>query len=323
MITGKTIFITGGAGFIGSTLAGRLADDNDVILYDSLARNALRGSSTEGHKNLKLIQGDVVDRQAIEAAIKTHDPTHVVHCAAVAGIDTVVKSPVTTLEVNILGTLNTLRAATESKRIERVVTFSTSEVFGPQAFNSSERSNAVIGAVGEARWVYAVSKLSCEHFALAYHTEHGLPCVVLRPFNVYGPGQVGEGALSIFVQRAIRNQDLEIHGTGTQIRAWCYIDDMVDALLVTLENPAAIGQTFNIGNSRAVTTVYGLANTIVRTLDATSSIVFTNREYADIELRIPDVRKASEILAFTASVDLEDGILRTAEFYLQRDLVKP
>jgi UDP-glucose 4-epimerase len=172
-----------------------------------------------------------------------------------------------------------------------------------------------VGKVGVARWSYAVSKLSGEHLAIAYHKELGLPTTVLRPFNVYGPGQVGEGALSIFIQRALKGADLEIHGDGTQIRAWCYIEDMVRAVLLALEHPNAIGETFNIGNQRAVITVYGLANTVIRVLGSSSQVRFVRRDYADIELRIPMVRKALALLGFEARIDLEEGITLTAKQY--------
>jgi len=202
--------------------------------------------------------------------------------------------------------------------VERVVCFSTSEVFGQHAFRSQETDKTVMGQVGEARWTYAVSKLAEEHLAIAYCQELGLPTTVVRPFNVYGPGQVGEGAIRIFVERAIKNQDIEVHGDGTQIRAWCYVDDMVEGTLLAMTHPAAIGESFNIGNQRAVVTIYGLANTVVRVLNSKSKIVFTRKDYVDVELRIPAVRKAQELLGFEALVDLEDGVLRTAEFYLRQ-----
>src|SRR5207247_54300 len=107
---------------------------------------------------------------------------------------------------------------------------------------------------------------------IAYHQEKKLACTVVRPFNIYGPGQVGEGALRTFVQRAIRNEPIEIHGDGTQIRAWCYVDDMVDGVLLALHHPKAVGESFNIGNQRAVTTIYGLANTVIRVLESKSEI---------------------------------------------------
>lgn len=165
-------------------------------------------------------------------------------------------------------------------------------------------------------WTYGVSKLAEEHLAIAYHQEKKLPTVVVRPFNVYGPGQVGEGALRSFILRAIRDEPIEIHGDGTQIRAWCYVDDMVDGVLLAMRHPKAIGESFNIGNQRAITTIFGLANTVVRVLGLCSQVLFTRKDYADVELRIPSVEKADQLLGFKAEVDLEEGIRRTAEYYM-------
>ena len=317
MLSGKRFFITGGAGFIGSTLVGRLLDDNEVVIYDNLARNSLAQRSFARDPRLRVIEGDVLDETTLREAVQSARPTHVVHAAAIAGIDTVIVRPVHTLEVNMVGAVNLLNAVCGLDGLERVLCFSTSEVFGRHAFLTDEGDGAVIGSVGEARWTYAVSKLATEHLALAHHKQNGAPVVVVRPFNVYGPGQVGEGALSTFVQRAIRGEDLEIQGDGNQIRAWCYIDDMVRALLIALEHPAAVGETFNIGNQRAVVTVYLLASTVVRILDAPSKIRFTERDHVDVELRVPNVGKARDLLGFEAEVGLEDGIRRTAESYRQ------
>jgi UDP-glucose 4-epimerase len=313
MITDKTIFITGGAGFIGSTLIGRLIENNRIIAYDNLSRNSLKDKAYKNHRNLKLIEGDVLDFDKLAGSMQGADI--IVHCAAVAGIDTVIKSPVTTMRVNMIGSANVLEAASRLDHLERLVCFSSSEIFGQHAFRSTETDMAVTGKVGEARWTYAVSKLAEEHLAISYHKERSLPTTVVRPFNVYGPGQVGEGALRTFIQRAVRNQTIEIHGDGTQIRAWCYVDDMVDGILLTMTHPNAVGESFNIGNQRAVITIYGLANTVVRVLDSSSSIVFSRKDYADVELRIPAVQKAQELLGFEAKIDLDEGIRRAAEFY--------
>jgi UDP-glucose 4-epimerase len=313
LISDKTIFITGGAGFIGSTLVGRLIDDNRIVVYDNLARNSLKDKPFRSHKNLQMIEGDVLDLDRLSQSMRGADV--IVHCAAIAGVDTVIKSPVATMRVNMVGSANLLEAAARLPRLDRVVCFSTSEVFGQQAFRSSETDNTVMGQVGEARWVYAVSKLAEEHLAMAYHRERQLPVTVVRPFNVYGPGQVGDGALRTFVMRAIRNQPIEIHGDGTQIRAWCYVDDMVDGVMLAIEHPNAVGESFNIGNQKAVVTIYGLANTVVRVLASASTISFARKDYADVELRIPSVTKARELLGFEAKVDLEEGIRRAAEFY--------
>lgn len=316
MIQGKRIFITGGAGFIGSTLVERLIGDNEIVVYDNFVRDAIRKRPIDGHRNLTLIEGDVLDAEHLKQAMK--GAQIVVHMAAIAGIDTVIKSPTRTMRVNMLGTSNALAAAHELGACERVLCFSTSEVFGTHAFRSEETDHAVMGAVGEARWTYAVGKLAGEHLAHAYFKEFGLPTVVVRPFNIYGPGQVGEGAIHTFVRRAIRDEDLEIHGDGNQIRAWCYIDDMVDGLLLSLTRPEAIGESFNIGNSRAVVTIYGLANTVLRVTGSASRIRFTRKDYVDVELRVPKVEKARRILGFEAKVDLEEGIARTAEWYRRR-----
>jgi UDP-glucose 4-epimerase len=312
------VFVTGGGGFVGSRLAMRLVDKNQVAIYDNFSRDALSSSGILDHSNLRVIAGDVRDHDALASAVANFAPTHIVHGAAIAGIDTVVERPVNTLTVNLIGTTNLLAATLDHPKLERVIIFSTSEVFGQYAFANSEEGSTSIGAAGEARWLYAVSKLASEHLAIAYHRQHGIPTVVLRPFNVYGPGQIGDSAMAKFILQAIRGLPLEIHGDGTQIRAWCYIDDMINALMAALEDPRAVGETFNIGNPRAVTTIYGLASTVVRLLGSPSDIVFAPRPSADVELRIPNANKAREVLGFQAKVDLEQGIPRTAEFYRAR-----
>lgn len=314
MIEGKQIFITGGAGFIGSTLIGRLIERNRIVVLDNLSRNALQHQPYRAHPNLTVHVGDVLDYDAVVRAMGQADL--VVHCAAIAGIDTVIKSPVSTMRVNMIGSANVLEAAHRAGTCERVVCFSTSEVFGQHAFRSSEIDDTVIGRVGEARWTYAVSKLSEEHLAMAYFQEHGLPVSIVRPFNVYGGGQVGEGAIRIFIERALRDEQIEIHGDGTQIRAWCHVNDMVEGVLLALTHPRAVGESFNIGNKRAVTTIYGLANTVVRILNSRSEVVFAEREYADVELRIPSTTKAKELIGFEAKIDLEEGIRMTARHYM-------
>lgn len=315
MLEGKTIFLTGGAGFIGATLTGQLVERNRIVVFDTMQRDSLSSRPYATHANLKIIRGDVLDGESLMRAVREAEPHILVHLAGIAGIDTVVKSPTTTMRVNMVGTVNALAAAHALPRLERFVDFSTSEVFGTLAFRVEEAQQTMIGAVGEARWIYAVSKLAGEHLAHAYHKEFGLPTVTLRPFNVYGPGQVGEGAIHRFIVAALEGRPLEIHGDGTQIRAWCYVDDMVEGVLRAMEHPKAIGQSFNIGNARAVVTIYGLANTVLRVLDSKVGVVFARKDYADIELRVPNVDKARELIGFEAKVDLEEGLRRTAEFY--------
>jgi nucleoside-diphosphate-sugar epimerase len=312
-LSSQRILITGGAGFIGTALARRLVERNQVVIYDSGHRNGLKGTRLSSHKNLKVHWGDVMDAAGVRKAMAGCNM--VVHLAAIAGVDTVLKMPVKTMEIAIIGTYNVLQAAMKEKRIRRVIDFSTSEVFGTYAFNVREGDVTRLGAVGEARWTYAVSKLATEHLAHNYHKEHGLPVLSVRPFNIYGPGQIGEGAIRSFVLRALKNEDLEVHNDGSQIRAWCYIDDIVDAILLCLEKPEAVGQAFNIGNPRSVCTIYNLARQIIAIGGSRSSLVSVPWNSADVELRIPNIDKARRLLGFEPKVDLEEGLARTIDWY--------
>jgi UDP-glucose 4-epimerase len=317
-LSGKRIFITGGAGFIGTTLARRLVDRNEVVALDNLHRDALSGTPLADHPNLHFQQADVLDADAMRELAA--GATHIVHCAAIAGVDTVRESPVRTMRVNVVGTYNALEAALATlPTLERFVDFSTSEVFGTHAFNVSEGQVSTIGSVGEARWTYAVSKLAGEHMAHAYHEELGLPAVTVHPFNVYGPGQIGGGAIRAFIEAALAGRDLVIHGDGSQIRAWCYVDDMVEAVLLCLEREEAVGHAFNVGNSRSTVTILELAQRIKRLTGCPGDLVFQPLHYADVELRIPNVAKARELLGFEAKVDLDEGLARTIAWY--RELV--
>lgn len=312
-IKGKSIFITGGAGFIANCLIKNLIDENQITVYDNFHRDTLTSSDVGKHSNLKIIKGDVLDQELLNQSMKGTDI--VVHAAGIAGIDTVIKDPVRTMRVNMIGTACALQAAQVNNIKDRFIDFSTSEVFGSMAFKSSETDQTVSGSAGEARWVYAVSKLAGEHMAHAYFKQYQLPVVTVRPFNVYGPGQTGEGAIQIFIKRALKGEDISIYGDGNQIRAWCYVDDFVDCLMQCIENPKAIGESFNVGNARAVITTLGLAQTVCRVLNSKSKIDFKPALSADIELRIPSVDKTFDLLGFKAKVDLEEGIFRTAEYF--------
>jgi UDP-glucose 4-epimerase len=288
-------------------------EDNQIVVYDNFHRDTLSSSGFGTHKNITIIKGDVLDFELMKKSMQGSDV--VVHAAGIAGIDTVIKNPVRTMQVNMIGTANALQAAYENGVKDRFIDFSTSEVFGSMAFRSTEDDATVSGSAGEARWTYAVSKLAGEHLAHAYYTQYGLPVVTVRPFNVYGPGQTGEGAIQIFIKRALKNETIRIDGDGTQIRAWCYVDDFVDCLVRCIEDEKAIGHSFNLGNARAVITILGLAQSVCRTLKSDSKIVFDPPLSADIAIRIPSVEKAMNILGFKAKVDLDEGIMRTAEWF--------
>jgi UDP-glucose 4-epimerase len=319
-LTGKRILMTGGAGFIGTSLARRLVQENEIVILDNLHRDSLTGTALAEHPNLRFVEGDVLDLPLVrELAARA---THVVHMAAIAGVDKVLESRVRTMRVNLIGTYNVLEAAHEAGSIERLVDFSTSEVFGTHAYKVEETHVTTQGSVGEARWTYAVSKLAGEYLSHSYFDEYGLPAASVRPFNVYGPGQVGSGAIHHFTARALAGEDLVIHGDGSQIRAWCYVDDVVEALLTILEREEAVGQVFNVGNPRSVVTVFDLASRIRRIAGSESEIVFRPLHYTDVEMRIPNVDKARKLLAWEPHVDLDEGLARTIAWYREQQPVQ-
>lgn len=315
----KRIMLTGGAGFIGTKLCSILSEENDILLYDNLDRNSIKNTELLNKKNIKLVVGDILDSENLKKAVNEFKPNVVIHLAAVAGIDTVIKNPVKTMQVNMIGTYNLLEALKENiDSLERVIDFSTSEVFGSYAYKVEESSNTNLAPVGEARWTYSVSKLAAEHLAHSYYKEYGMPIVTVRPFNIYGPGQVGEGAIHQFVVRAIRDEEIQIHGDGDQIRSWCYIDDFVQGILLCLEKDEAIGNSFNIGNPRATITIGMLANSIKDIAKSKSIIGRVPKTYVDVELRIPSIEKAKEVIGYEPQVDLFEGLEKTIEWYRSR-----
>jgi dTDP-glucose 4,6-dehydratase len=272
------------------------------------------------HPNLKIIQGDVLDSKKLKMSIP-QDTDIIIHMAAIAGIDTVIKNPMKTIEVNTVGTYNILKAIGDlmiMEKIGRFVNFSTSEVFGINAFRADEKSSVNLQPVGEARWTYSVSKLAGEHMVYSYYKQFGLRAVSVRPFNVYGPMQIGEGAIHHFVVRAIKNAPLVIHGEGDQIRSWCYIDDMIKGILLCLEEEKAIGEVFNIGNPKGTITILGLAEKVIHLAKSCSQIHHIPRSYVDVELRIPSIEKIKDSLGFKPEVDLNEGISRTIGWYMTK-----
>ncbi|HKI92467.1 MAG TPA: NAD-dependent epimerase/dehydratase family protein [Gaiellaceae bacterium] len=313
-LTGKRIFMTGGAGFMGTTLAKLLVDENEVVVLDNLRRDALTGTALAEHPNLSFHEGTVLDADLLRRL--ADGATHIVHLAAIAGVDHVLRDPVETMRVNLIGTYNALEAAqAASATVERFVDISTSEVFGARAYRVEETHDTPLGSVGEARWTYAVSKLAGEYMAHAYLEKHDLPITAVRPFNIYGPRQVARGAMMAFIEAAVAGDDLVIHGDGSQIRAWCFVDDMVDALLRVLERDEAVGQVFNVGNQRSVVTVLDLASRVIRISGSSSHTTFRPLHYSDVEMRIPNVDKARRLLDWEATVDLDEGLARTIAWY--------
>jgi nucleoside-diphosphate-sugar epimerase len=257
------------------------------------------------------VKGDVLDLDALTVAMGGADIC--VHAAAVAGIYSVGVNSSKTMKVNMIGTYHALEAAT-ANRVPKFVDFSTSEVYGPFVYRGKETDKTTLGPVGERRWVYAVSKLAGEHFAATYAEESTMQVVSIRPFNVYGPRQVGEGAIREMTLRALADEDIIVYNDGTQIRSWCFVIDFVDGLYRALSANLGRHQVFNIGNPQATTTVLGLAETVIRLTGSRSKIVFKPHPGPEVEMRIPDIQKAAELLDFHPTIGLDEGLRQTIEW---------
>lgn len=306
------ILLTGGAGFIGTHLAEHLRSEAEIILFDNFRRNSLRWAPfLMQDPNVKQISGDVLDSESLDDALEGVDT--VIHMAAIAGVSSYYNESLRTLRVNILGTVNMLEAAVRHK-VKRFIYFSTSEVFGPDAEWVTETSLHGIGPVSDRRWTYATSKLAGEHFALRYAEEYNFVTTVVRPFNIYGPRQSGEGGISNFCRAAIAGQPLTVYQDGSATRAWCYISDMVEGVVSVLHTPEAAGQIFHIGNPNEVETALGLAKRISALVPG-SVIQMQPVEHAEVRARIPSIDKARKLLGYEPKVSLDQGLRSTLQWF--------
>jgi UDP-glucose 4-epimerase len=313
---GQRILITGGTGFIGTALTERLCAENEVVILDrKLDGSSWTMSGHNGHPNVRIVLGDILDAGTVARALEGVDS--VIHLAAIVGVNAVRARPRATIETNFLGTLTLLRAVEQLPVLPRLVYFSTSEVFGINSFRVQECMSTSIGPVQETRWSYSISKLVGEHLLQCYYREAGVPTVTIRPFNVFGPGRVGDHALLRFVLSALIHEDIIVHGTGDQVRSWCYIDDFVNGVLAALVRPEAVGEDFNLGNPRNTLTIYELAKRVVNIIGSSSKIQFVQTNYADIDIRVPHMEKARRLLGFEPNVDIDEGIQRTVPWCAQ------
>ena len=313
-IRNRSILITGGAGFIGSSLAERLAKDNQVVLLDRLFRDQpVAFTSLHSEPNVRMVEADILEGGEIGDLAREADI--VIHAAAIVGVGRVCSYPRETLETNFTGTSRVLKALEKSSRLERFVYFSTSEVFGVNSFRVHEDTPTAVGPAAEARWSYAIAKLAGEHLVKAYHRQGGMPVVTVRPFNVFGPRRLGAHAILGFVLNSLMGSPLNVHGDGSQIRSWCYIDDFCDAIIEMIARPGAIGEDFNIGNPQNTLTILQLAQEVIRVTGTSVPIELTESPFPDIEIRVPSLDKAIQILGYKPKYDLRRGLELTAAWY--------
>jgi nucleoside-diphosphate-sugar epimerase len=308
----RTILITGGSGFIASHLVEKLMDNNKIIIYDNFSRDSLKFINK--NENVRIVKGDILDSCKLAESMK--NVNIIIHLAAVAGVQTITKSPITTMKTNLIGTYNVLEAAVKNgKCLERLLLSSTSEVYGPLVYLAREDEPTTQGPPNDLRWIYSTSKIASEHLAYSYHVELGLPITILRFFNIYGPRQTGGSAMHNFICAANRNEPLIIYGNGLQVRAWCYVSDAVAGILLSLVRKKAIGKVINIGNPTEAITTSALAIKIIRILESKSGMVRSELGLTDVKLRMPSIELAEKLLGYQPRVSLDCGIRETAKWY--------
>jgi UDP-glucose 4-epimerase len=311
----KRTLITGGAGFIGGHLVRRLLDRGEVVVaLDDLSTGSRDNVPAVGeHDRFRLVVGDVRDRRVVDDLVRECDV--VVHLAARIGLKLVIGSPLRTMEVNADGTESVLAAA--SRYGKRTLVASTSEVYGlATKIPSSESDPISFGSPEKGRWSYACSKVFDEFYALALHRERGLPATVVRLFNTVGPKQSAHYGMVIprFVRQALAGEPLTVYGDGTQTRSFCYVGDVVDALLEIVDRDETAGKVYNVGNPSEITIV-DLAKQVIELTESTSPIEYVPFDVAysagfeEIRRRVPDIARARADFGFNPTTTL-DAILR-------------
>ncbi|MGZ5037438.1 MAG: NAD-dependent epimerase/dehydratase family protein [Usitatibacter sp.] len=319
----KKILITGVAGFIGSNVATDLLEKGyEVVGVDNMSQgDKLNMLPFVDHPRFSMHYVDIRDEAALKAA--TRGCKTIVHLAAY-------KIPrytdaLDTLLINSAGSENVLKAAIEQNA--KVVAASTSDVYGKNPkVPFTEESDLVMGNPDVRRWAYAISKMFEEQMLFAYQQRYGIPFVALRFFGGYGPNQNltwWGGPQSVFINKALDDEEIEVHGDGQQTRSFTYISDHVSGIVKTVEMDAANNLVFNLGNTREIT-ILALAQLIWRLVrgDEPPKIKLipyqTFGKYEDVMRRIPDITRARTILGFEPRVDLEEGLRRTIEWQVGR-----
>lgn len=310
----KPVVITGGAGFIGSHLAARLkAQGRSIILIDNLSTGRQDNITPLLDDQCRLIEGDVTTVLAGSPDL-LRDAACIYHLAASVGVKLVVEEPIQVIRNNIDESAAVLEAAAQAR--VPVLIASTSEVYGKSTQAPfRETQDIVVGPPTSPRWCYALSKAIDEHLALAYAAKRGVGVVVTRFFNAIGPRQLGRYGMVVprFVDWAVRNEPLVIHGDGRQTRAFCDVRDTVRACQALLENPAHHGQVFNVGADREIT-IEELADRVIARTGSTAGKRFISyeeaydKQFEDMVRRVPDISKLREAIGFDPSYSLDDTL---------------
>lgn len=313
------VLVTGGAGYIGSHLVDRLVHlGHNVTVIDDLSTGSLQNLDG-AQPHITFVEGSILDEALVARLVRDTDV--VFHLAAAVGVGHIVEKPLASLNTNVRGAEHVIGAATRHDK--RLLVASTSEIYGKtKKMPMSEDDDRVLGSTTIARWGYSTAKAIDEHLALA-HAAEGRRVSVVRYFNSYGPRLDPRGYGSVvanLMRQALNNEPLTVHGDGTQTRCFTYVTDTVECTVRAGIDDGALGKVFNVGNDRE-TTILELAKKIIALTGSRSDVSFVSYEarygkgFEDTVRRVPDVRRARDVLNFSASIDLDEGLQRTLTWW--------
>lgn len=311
--------ITGGAGFIGSHFVEELVQRGaQVVVLDNLSTGSMNNlSAVKGR--IEFNQGNILDRIVTEKLVYESD--YVVHLAASLGVLNILNNPLESLKTNLQGSEVVLEAC--DKYAKPVLLASTSEIYGKNdKVNLNEEDDRIIGHPLKSRWSYSEAKALDESLAYFYFLENNLPVRIVRLFNTVGPRQVGHYGMVLprFVTAALRNEPLDVYGSGDQVRCFCHVDDAVRAMLLVMHSEKTIGEVFNIGSNQQIS-ITELAKKVIDITNSTSTIkkISYNEAYLDgfedMQRRVPDISKIKQILGWAPEINLDQIIKDVIAFY--------
>ncbi|MHC4167889.1 MAG: GDP-mannose 4,6-dehydratase [Planctomycetota bacterium] len=306
--------VTGGAGFIGSHLTERLLDDgHQVAIIDNLSTGSLENiENCRKNADFEFVAGDIRDAGLMEPLIERCDS--IFHLAAAVGVRLIAEDPVHTIETNIGGTEMVLNIANKFGR--KTLIASTSEVYGKsEDVPFCEDDDIVLGSTSMSRWAYACSKAIDEFLGLAFYQQFGLGVVVARFFNTIGPRQTGQYGMVVprFVQMALKGEPLQIYGTGKQTRCFCYVGDVVEAIIRLMNSGSTAGRVFNVGTNEEIS-IEALADKIIEITGSKSEKQFVPYETAygrpieDMMRRVPSVERIRGSVGWESGTKLDQTL---------------
>jgi len=312
------VFITGGAGFIGSHLCDALvAEGKEVTILDNLSTGSKKNiAHLEG--KIQVFQGDIRDQKLVESLVVESDL--VLHMAAALGVDNILENPIESISTNFYGSEMVLNAAT--KYDKRIIIASTSEIYGKNPKQPlSETDDRIIGSPQKLRWSYSDAKALEEATAYFLHVTKKLNVTTIRFFNTVGPRQTGKYGMVIprFVKAAVENKPIKVFGDGSQSRVFCHVEDTVKAVLLLAGTNKSIGEVFNIGGKGEIT-ILDLAKMIIKQTNSKSEITFTEYEdayamgFEDMARRVPNISKVNLYTGWVPEIDLKTIITDVANY---------